>query len=114
MVFESKRKKANPFAILSTVCMLAIDFGGTFDIPAPIIIFVCPIIGIVSNLIVIDLLRTYKNIHVFSITQIVCYCFIFSYFLYYDSNSIFILAVLLLNMFVGLIASIRVLQLIDL
>ena len=112
MVSESKRKKAYPFAILSTLCMLVIDFGGIFDIPGPIIVFVCPIIGIVSNIIVIDLLRSYKNIHVFSIIQIVCYSVIFSYFLYYyDYDSP---VPLLLSMLVGMIASIRVLQLIDL
>jgi len=112
MVSEKRLKKAHPFAILSTLCMFVIDFGGIFDLHALVVGFACPIVGIVSNIIIIDLLRSYKKIYIFSIIQIVCYSMFIANLFYLDSFVLFI--ALVSSMMVGLIASIRVLQLIDL
>ena len=112
MISEKRLKKANPFAVISFISMLLIDLSVFIRLPAEVIICVCPIIGIISNVIIIDLLRSYKNIYVFSIIQIVCYGLVFSFLFFYDSELFFVTA--LVGMFVGTITSIRVLYLIDL
>ena len=114
MVSEKRLKKAHPFAVLSTLCMFAIGFGGIFDFTMLFAYFICPIIGIVSNLIIIDLLRSYKKIYIFSIIQIICYGIDVAYLFYYPLDPPALFIALVLGAIIGLIASIRVLQLIDL